>query len=155
MNLPFHSVSKITVPNTIESNSFNATNLQNALALQPYLASNAAGQMISSASLSQPFLLSSKSDLNPLNGVKQHSPQELQKISKNFEAIFFRMLFKEMRNTVQKSNVLGNSRTMEFFEMMRDEQLSDQLASSGGLGIGKLIYNKLQEVTAPHQKTYS
>ena len=79
----------------------------------------------------------------------------MQEVSKNFEAIFIRMLLREMRNTVQKSNIFGNSRTVEFFETMRDEQLADQLASSGGLGIGNLVYQRLLEATGSHQKTYS
>ncbi len=98
--------------------------------------------------------LDKSSLLNPLSGPAQHTDAQLREVSKNFESIFMRMLFKEMRNTVEKSNALGNSRSMEFFENMRDEQLSDSLASAGGIGIGKMIYQKLKETTLPHQKMF-
>jgi Rod binding domain-containing protein len=64
------------------------------------------------------------------------------------------MLFKEMRNSVEKSNLLGNSQGMEFFESMYDSGLTQQLASAGGLGIGHMVYEKLKGATLPHQKTF-
>jgi Rod binding domain-containing protein len=37
---------------------------------------------------------------------------------------------------------------------MQDEELSKQLASAGGIGIGDQIYQKLKQVTEPHIKSY-
>lgn len=99
-------------------------------------------------------LTASTAALNPLSGNNNHSDAQLKKVSKNFEAIFMRMLFKEMRNTVQKTGIMGNSQALDFFETMRDEQLSETLADSGGLGIGKMIYQKLKEASLPHQKSF-
>jgi flagellar protein FlgJ len=81
------------------------------------------------------------------------SRERLEKVSKDFEAIFLRMIFKQMRSSVERSSLLGNSRAMEFFETMRDEQLADSLAKAGGLGIGNMIYQRLQEATVPHLRS--
>jgi Rod binding domain-containing protein len=97
--------------------------------------------------------LSSAHPMNPLTGTPTYSPAELKKVSQNFESIFMRMMFKEMRDSVQKSDLFGDSRTMGFFQSMSDDQLSDTLSAAGGIGLGKMIYQQLQQVTGPHQKT--
>lgn len=152
MNFSTQPISLAALPSSIEAKGFSPSDFQQAVALQPLLASQAAAQ---TSRLPSPALLSSHVNLNPLKGTAAHSDAQLQKVSKDFETIFMRMLFKEMRNTVQKSNVLGNSSSLEFFETLRDDQLSEQLASSGGIGIGRMIYQKLKAATVPHLKTFS
>ena len=109
---------------------------------------------LSTASLGHSGIpLSSASHLNPLEGTPTYSSAELKKVSQNFESIFMRMMFKEMRDSVQKSDLFGDSKTMGFFQSMSDDQLSDTLSAAGGIGLGKMIYQQLQQVTGPHQKT--
>jgi peptidoglycan hydrolase FlgJ len=145
------------MPYSIESKGFPTSALQQALSLQPTTASNAAGIALRNASgfgqasSTNPTSIST----NFLSGTVEHSDAELLKVSQSFESIFLRMIFKEMRNSVQKSAVMGNSRAMEFFETMRDDQLSEHLASSNLLGIGKMVYDKLKETSLAHQKTFS
>jgi Rod binding domain-containing protein len=132
--------------------------LQNAFALKPGLVSQAANQAVNGSPMSA--LGSSNSfspvqGLNPLTGPKTHTEAQLKEVSRNFESIFIQMMFKEMRHSIQKSNLFGNSQATEFFESMQDEQLSKQLASSGGIGIGNVIYQKLKQVTEPHIKRFS
>ena len=156
MGVPLQPISLMPLPLSMEAKGFPVQALQQALALQPSLGSAAAGQAMGMPSTGSSFPLDLKpTSLNPLKGPALHSDAELKKVSKNFESIFMRMLFKEMRNSVQKSDVFGNSRAMEFFENMQDEQLSESLASAGGLGIGNMIYQKLKASTLPHQKTFS
>lgn len=156
MNLSVQSVSSfMPLPNFNGSEGASISVLQKAFALQPDLASQAAGQTMTGSANSTLMPLSSVRALNPLSGTKNHSDAELKQVSQKFESIFVQMMLKEMRNSVQKSNLMGNSQASEFFESMHDEQLSKQLASSGGIGIGDLIYKKLQQVTMAHQKTFS
>jgi flagellar protein FlgJ len=130
--------------------------LKAAISLQPALASQAADQVILGPSgLSHLGKNLSPQALNPLSGLPSHSDTEIKQVAKNFESIFMQMMFKEMRNSVQKSNLFGNSQGMEFFESMYDEQLTQKLASAGGLGIGQMVYKKLKSATLPHQKTFS
>ena len=130
--------------------------LQKAFALQPALASQSASQVMLGTTAAAPKHFASLSPtLNPLSGVKTHSDEELRQVSQKFESIFLQMLFKEMRNSVEKSGLLGNSQATEFFESMHDEQLSEQLSLSGGIGIGNMVYQKLKEATVAHQNTFS
>jgi hypothetical protein len=155
MSTPIQPLSLLPLPHSIEAKGFSVGPLQQALALQPALASQAVGQVMAGAASASPLpLTSTPAALNALSGPKNHTDAELKKISKNFEAIFMRMLFKEMRNSVQKSGIFGNSHSLEFFETMRDEQLSEKLAAAGGLGIGNMVYQKLKAATVPHQKSF-
>jgi peptidoglycan hydrolase FlgJ len=141
-------------------NSFPPSSLQAAIALKPSIASQAFNQLegVSSSAFLNPL----KPTLNPLHPVlnslsepQDHSDAELKKVSKDFEAVFMRMLFKEMRSSVEKSSLMGNSRAMEFFENLQDDQMSSKLASAGGLGIGNVVYQRLKATIVQHQKTFS
>ena len=85
----------------------------------------------------------------------EHSDAEVKAVSKKFEAIFMRMLLKEMRNSVEKNGLLGDSNAMDIFQSMQDDQISDSVSAAGGIGIGSLIYQKLKSATVPHLRTYS
>ena len=135
--------------------------MKDAIALRPLIASRAAekvfhdrSQILEKSLSLQSSKDSSGNDISPIR-VQGHSESEIKKVSRDFESIFLRMLFKEMRNSIEKTDLLGHSRAMEFFEQMQDEQLSDQLASAGGMGIGNLIYQKLKTAVVPHLKTFS
>lgn len=129
--------------------------LGKAFSLKPGLATNAADQVLMGPSgLSHLTKSLGARSLNPLNGPATHSDEEVRQVAKNFESIFLQMLMKEMRSSVQRSDLLGNSRGMEFFESMFDEQMTKQLSSAGGIGLGQMVYNKLQTATVPHQKTF-
>ena len=155
MSTPIQPTALLPLPMSIEAKGFPMGSLQQGLALQPLLGSQAASQvMMGTDTLSSAPISLKAQPLNPLSGPKTHSDAEINKISKNFEAIFMRMIFKEMRNSVQKSGAFGNSHGLEFFEEMRDEQLSEKLASAGGIGIGAMIYQKLKAATLPHQKSF-
>jgi flagellar protein FlgJ len=120
------------------------------------MAASAVNQVMAGrAGLSPMALVRGTAGLNPLHGPAIHSDAEIKQVAKNFESIFLEMMMKEMRNSVQKSGLMGNSRGMEFFEGMYDEQLSRQLSTGGGIGLGQMVYEKLKAATVPHQKTFS
>jgi len=130
--------------------------MKEAFSLQPGLAAQAADQVtMGPMGFSHLTKSISPAGLNPLSGAPQHSESELKQVSKNFESIFLQMLFKEMRNSVQKSDLFASSKGMEIFESMYDEQLTQKLASAGGMGLGNMVYEKLKSATVPHQKTFS
>jgi Rod binding domain-containing protein len=105
-------------------------------------------------SLSNPSKLNSLRPIFDLNSSHIHSDAQLRKVSKDFETIFLQMMLKEMRNSVQKSGLMGDSQATDMFESMQDEQISKQLASAGGIGIGSMIYGQLQKAVAPHQISF-
>ncbi|HVM33112.1 MAG TPA: rod-binding protein [bacterium] len=110
------------------------------------------GDFLSTPSLNHPgFSLQAAHHLNPLVGTPTYSSAELKKVSQNFESIFMRMMFKEMRDSVQKSDLFGDSHAMDLFQSMSDDRLSDTLSAAGGIGLGNMIYQQLEKATAPHQ----
>lgn len=159
MNIPLQPIGALIPPATGVANGASPSVMQEALSLRPTLASQAAGQawgMPSGLALNQ--LGTTLKPLHPsfsLSGSQAHSDSQIKKVSKDFESIFVRMLFSEMRKTVEKNPLFGNSRAMEFFESMQDDQMSNQLASRGGFGIGRILYQKLKAVTSQHQKVFS
>src|SRR5665213_4006651 len=131
--------------------------LQSAMEIQPGVASKAPGQAVRAAStVSAPMMpLNAPRAMNSLDGTKTHTDAELKQVAQNFESIFIQMMFKEMRNSVEKSNLFGNSQATQFFESMKDEEMSKQLATSGGIGLGNMVYQSLKKATESHLKTFS
>jgi flagellar protein FlgJ len=156
VNLPAQAVSFLPLGLLDSSKGLPISAMQKSFSLQPGPTSKIADQVVLGQSgLSHLTKGLSSASLNPLHGLPAHSDAEIQQVSKNFESIFLQMVFKEMRDSVQKSNLFGNTQGMEFFESMYDEKLTQQLASAGGFGLGQMVYQKLKAVTVPHQKTFS
>jgi Rod binding domain-containing protein len=155
MNLSVQSVAVPPLPASFGDTVFSKPDLQKALSLQPTVAFQALQTVSGNSALPDVSMMPTSAVVNSVNGTANHTDAEIKKAAQDFEAIFMRMLFKQMRNTVEKSGLLGSSSTMEFFESMKDEQMADQLASAGGIGVGKIIYEKLKQATEPHLKTYS
>lgn len=98
-------------------------------------------------------------ELNQLQQLKSKSnrndPEALKKVAKDFEQIFLSMMLKSMRDAnavLSKDNFL-NSSQLEFFQEMRDEQLSLELAHKGGIGLAEVLVKQLSGVLhrAPSQ----
>jgi len=156
MTNPINQIPSLSLP-SISTPAASLPSIQSALEIQPGIASQALGQAVgaSSAASSPMMSLNAARVLNSLNGAKTHSEAELKQVAQNFESIFIQMMFKEMRNSVEKSNLFGNSQATEFFESMKDEEMSKQLAASGGIGLGNMVYQRLKQATESHLKTFS
>lgn len=74
---------------------------------------------------------------------EKKSQKELKEACQNFEAIFLDMVFKSMRNTVPKSNLMGNSFATEIYEDMLYQNFTDEAAKGGGFGLADMLYNQL------------
>ena len=70
---------------------------------------------------------------------------KLVKVSKDFESIFLAYLLKTMRQSVPKEGLMEESQGEEIFSGMRDEELSKGMAKAGGIGLGKLLVEQLQQ----------
>jgi len=70
---------------------------------------------------------------------------EIEEVAKGFDAMFLRLLVKEMKKTVQKSSLMGeDSSAMQMYDDLLDEHLSDAMADQG-LGIGDMVRKQLKE----------
>ena len=70
--------------------------------------------------------------------------KKLREACEGFEAMFLSMMYKQMRATVPESGLLGKkSNALEIFEDMRDTELMNAAAKSGGIGIADMMYKQL------------
>lgn len=66
-------------------------------------------------------------------GTEAHSKRAFVEM----EQMFIHQLLKEMRSSVSKSTLFGESRERAFFEDMMDQVFAEKMAESGQLGIAK------------------
>lgn len=71
----------------------------------------------------------------------------LKKVCEDFESIFVNMMMKSMRqaNEIEGSDLTEKSKGREIFEGMLDDELSKKVASGGGMGLAKVMYNQLKK----------
>ncbi len=67
----------------------------------------------------------------------------LKKACQGFESYFLNMMFREMRKTVPKDELLGESNAMDIFRDMHDTEVMKNVAESGGIGIADMMYKQL------------
>src|ERR1700727_159301 len=105
---PINQIPSLSL-SSISSPAASLPSIQSALEIQPGIASQALSQAVGAASnASAPMIsLNAARTMNSLSGVKTHSEAELKQVAQNFESIFIQMMFKEMRNSVEKSNLFG------------------------------------------------
>jgi peptidoglycan hydrolase FlgJ len=92
-------------------------------------------------------------DVNGLNDIKLQAKSTnsadktaaLEKVAKQFEAIFTQMLLKSMRKAqeVLEADSPFNSQSVKFFRDMHDQQLAVELSDNGSLGLAPLIVRQL------------
>lgn len=68
---------------------------------------------------------------------------ELRKACQGFESYFLNMMFREMRKTVPKDELFGESNAMDIFRDMHDTEVMENVAKSGGIGIADMMYKQL------------
>ena len=69
-----------------------------------------------------------------------------------FEAVFLRQMIGSMRQASLGEDVLGSSATDQF-RSMSDDRLADQMASTGGFGIAKMLIKQFdKQVAKPAEK---
>lgn len=89
-------------------------------------------------------------DIQGLNNLRQGAisgdRQALQKTAEDFEAIFVHMMLKSMRAAddvlADQSNPF-NSQQVKFYRDMHDQQMAQNLAKEGNLGLAELIVQQL------------
>ncbi|MDP6354939.1 MAG: rod-binding protein [Planctomycetota bacterium] len=76
---------------------------------------------------------------------KNRTEEDIDEVAKGFEGVFFRMMLKEMKKTVEKVGFMGeDSSASQMYEDMMDDHLADAMGEEG-LGIGKMVKDFLKE----------
>ena len=82
------------------------------------------------------------------SAAEQPKAIELRKACSEFESVFIAFLLKEMRATVDKSGLIDGGKSEQLYESMMDAQLARKIASTGGFGLAKMLYEQLRGPTA-------
>jgi len=74
-------------------------------------------------------------------GAREHSPEALTAVAKQFEAMFIKMLLKGSRDSALAEDVLGGDKN-DIYNDMHDQQMAQQL-SQRGIGIADMLVRQL------------
>lgn len=72
-------------------------------------------------------------------GLNPKDPAAVQRVAREFEAMFLSILMKSMRATVTKSGLFGEGKGEEMFRSLWDEQMARQTTNGEGLGLADLL----------------
>lgn len=77
------------------------------------------------------------------SAAKSKADKELKEACRGFEAMFLDIMYRQMRKTVPENTLFGKSHAQEIWEDMRDSEMMKNIAESGGLGLGDMLYRQL------------
>lgn len=93
----------------------------------------------------------SYADFNGLAALKREAkaktPEAIEQVAKQFEAVFINMVMKSMRQAKLAEGLLESSQS-EFYQDMYDKELSVHLSGKQGLGLAEVIVKQLTPSTA-------
>jgi flagellar protein FlgJ len=82
---------------------------------------------------------------NRLNdAIKRKDGKELKKVCKEFESTILNMLYKSMKSTVPKSDLIPRSVGRDIIESMMDEELVKEASKKGGFGLAEMLYKQIK-----------
>jgi flagellar protein FlgJ len=73
-------------------------------------------------------------------------PERLRGAARELEAYFLNVLITEMRKTIPTTPLLHGGKAEEIFQGFLDEELSQELARTGQLGLADYIYESLENL---------
>ncbi len=68
---------------------------------------------------------------------------KLKKACADFESLFLNYMLKSMRSSGSKGGFIDQSEESKLFKSMFDENLAKEISSSGGMGLGDILYEQL------------
>lgn len=76
---------------------------------------------------------------------------KLRSTCRDMEAVFLNLMLAQMRETVPKGNLLGNSREEQMLTSMLDTELTKNMAQAGGMGLADMLYRQLSKTAVQGQ----
>jgi Rod binding domain-containing protein len=76
---------------------------------------------------------------------KFDSEKDMEKVARDFEAVFVNKLFESMRKGVPKSSLLDSS-AMQMYQSLMDQEMSKQMSERKGMGLGEMVYKDLNSL---------
>jgi peptidoglycan hydrolase FlgJ len=69
----------------------------------------------------------------------------LKSACNDFEGIMLGMMYKEMKATIQKSDLMPEDSGTDIYDSMLDDQLMNEVSKSGGIGLAEVLYKQLSK----------
>jgi flagellar protein FlgJ len=79
------------------------------------------------------------------DALPRNQDEGLKRVASEFEAIFIGELMRTMRDSSLNGGLLGNSRAYKMYQEMHDTAMAQGMATTGEIGIGKMIYQELKQ----------
>lgn len=86
----------------------------------------------------------------PARQAVKHDPQQDPKLKaacQEMEAVFLNLLLRQMRASVPKTNLLGDSASKDTMQSLLDTEMTKNMADAGGIGIADMLYRQLTPST--------
>lgn len=77
--------------------------------------------------------------------VEEKDEKKLKKACRDLEAVFVNMMFKQMRNTVQKSGLFDGGTAEEMYEDMLFDKYAEEISKGQGTGLGDVLFKQLSK----------
>jgi flagellar protein FlgJ len=84
-----------------------------------------------------------KAVANPAGARDAQEDAKLKAACKEMEAVFLNLLLKEMRKTVPKTGLVGNSSQEDIMRSLLDSEMTKNMAQAGGAGLAEMLYRQL------------
>lgn len=89
---------------------------------------------------------------NPVQGIQdklknnQGRQEQLKTACADFEALMLNEMFKSMRSTLSKTDILGGGIERDIYDSLYYQELATKIArSDNALGLGSVLYEKLKD----------
>lgn len=81
--------------------------------------------------------------------------KELKKACQEFEGIMLNMLYKQMKATIHKSDLVEKDPGSEIFESLQDDNLMELASETGSFGLAESLYKQLSKHSGTGAKNVS
>lgn len=71
--------------------------------------------------------------------------RRLKEACENFESLFIYQMLKSMRSAIKEEGFLGATHEKSIYYSMFDEKISEVVSKGDGIGLGRILFNKLKD----------
>lgn len=103
------------------------------------MAQNITGNAVQSAEQSSDDTFARKLE----EAARSNDDKALKEACQEFESIMLSMMYKQMKATVVKSDLMEKDPGMDIFQSMEDDELMKQASKTGSLGLAESLYKQL------------
>jgi flagellar protein FlgJ len=107
--------------------------------------SNFAGGKLEPANAEKAAQNAKDSDFEKLlkSAVEERDDKKLKEACRQFEGFMIEMMYKQVKATIIKSDLMAQDPGTEIFSSMLDEKLAEISSHSGGFGLAEVLYKQL------------